>query len=739
MPSLSKSSIGILGLGLIGGSIARSLRHRFPAIKLMAHDAHGKNIEIALKDKTIDGCDTLENVAKNVDILVLALPPLNNIETIHKLPKLINNDTVVTDVSSVKSAMSIALDSTPLSFQRNFVLGHPLAGSEQSGYLASSNTLFDERNVILTPNKHTSTSAVGLIHRLWHSIGANVIGMSIDEHDEMLAATSHLPHLLSYALVNVLIKKKKGGDIFRYAAGGFADFSRLASSDPTLWAEIFLTNTNEIEVVLDAYIKQLMNYKNLLLEKDKDSLAAEFAEAKTAREYFMEKHFRSKSSPENNMTITKNYVSSPSKKIHGSLKVPGDKSISHRAIILGSIAEGITTIRDFLEGEDTLNTLEAFREMGVTILGPRKGKVVIYGVGLKGLQKPRKALFMGNSGTAMRLMAGILSAQQFNSILIGDESLSNRPMRRIAEPLAKFGAKLSLKNDNFPPLHIYASELSGTHYKMKIASAQVKSCLLLAGIYAKGVTKIVEPVTCRDHTERMLDGFGYTVVRNEPGEIAITGEGTLSGRDIEVPGDISSAAFFMVASAISEESEINLLHVGLNPTRTGIISLLDLMKANLQITNEKIIGGEPVGDIRVTSSNLEGIVVPAQLVPLAIDEFPIFCIAAACATGTTTIRGAEELRVKESDRIQAVAEGLMALGVKVETFADGLQIEGGTILGGRVKSHSDHRIAMAFSIAAIKAKDPILIEDCENVATSFPGFVDLANSIGMDIKEISDD
>ena len=734
---LSESSIGILGLGLIGGSIARSLRHRFPTINLIAHDVSDTNIEIALRDKTIDACDTLENVAKGVDILILALPPLNNIEIIDKLPELVNADTVITDVSSIKSAINIALNSTPISFRRNFVLGHPLAGSEQSGYSASSSTLFYERNVILTPNENTSTRAVGAIHRLWHSIGANVIGMSVCEHDEMLAATSHLPHLLSYTLVNVLIKKNKGNDIFRYAAGGFADFSRLASSDPALWAEIFLTNASEIEAILDAYIKQLTNYKDLLLDKNKDSLAIEFAKAKTAREYFMEKHFNSQSSPEN-MPVTKNYVVNPSNRIKGSFRVPGDKSISHRAIILGSIAEGITTVRDFLEGEDTLNTLAAFREMGVTILGPSRGKVVIYGVGLRGLQKPRKPLNMGNSGTAMRLMAGILSAQSFSSILIGDESLSNRPMQRISEPLAKFGAKLSLKNDNFPPLSINAAELAGIHYEMKIASAQVKSCLLLAGLYAKGVTKINEPVVCRDHTERMLAGFGYPVVRNESGDITIEGEGALAAIDIEVPGDISSAAFFMVAAAISEGSAINLLHVGLNPTRTGIISLLNLMNTKLEVTNEKIIGGEPVGDIRVTSSNLEGIAVPSQLVPLAIDEFPIFCIAAACATGTTTIRGAEELRVKESDRIQAMAEGLTALGIKVKTFADGLEIEGGPIFGGRIKSYSDHRIAMAFSIAALKAKDPIFIEDCNNVATSFPGFVDLANSIGMDIKEISD-
>ena len=378
--------------------------------------------------------------------------------------------------------------------------------------------------------------------------------------------------------------------------------------------------------------------------------------------------------------------------------------------------------------------------MGATIIGPSNGEVLISGVGLYGLQKPRIPLYMGNSGTAMRLMAGVLSAQNFNSTLVGDESLNSRPMRRISEPLTEFGAKLHLTNDNFPPLHITGSKLSGIHYEMRIASAQIKSCLLLAGIYAHGSTSIIEPSPCRDHTERMLEGFGCLIERERSsGMITIAGKGQLSGIDIQVPGDISSAAFFMVAAAISENSEINIIQVGLNPTRTGIVTLLRLMNADIEISNERTIGGEPIGDIKVISSGLAGISVPLDLVPLAIDEFPIICIAAACASGTTIIKGAEELRVKESDRIQAMADGLTNVGITVEVFEDGLQIEGGNILGGKVESYSDHRIAMAFSIAAIRSKAPILIEDCGNVGTSFPGFVDLAKSVGIDIRETSDD
>ena len=438
------------------------------------------------------------------------------------------------------------------------------------------------------------------------------------------------------------------------------------------------------------------------------------------------------------MTL-KTYSVEPRNAIDGSVRVPGDKSISHRSIILGSIADGVTKVSGFLEAEDTLNTLAAFQNMGVKITGPNNGNVVIEGVGINGLLKPPEALFMGNSGTAMRLLVGVLAGQDFDSQLYGDDSLSNRPMGRVAQPLSEFGAVIEMENLEYPPLKVFGSQLTGVNYKLQIASAQVKSCLLLAAIFAKGKTTITELDLCRDHTERMLEGFGYRINQDKTArKVSLEGGGQLTGTSIEVPGDISSAAFFIVAAAISCNGNLKLSDVGINPTRTGIISLLNLMGANIIVENKREIGGELIGDILVRHSVLKGIVVPKDIVALAIDEFPVFCIAAACAEGRTILRHAEELRVKESDRIESMAIGLRTLGIKVKTFSDGLEIEGGVIGGGEIESFSDHRIAMAFAVASLKASQKILIKDCGNVATSFPGFVSVANSVGFNITESSD-
>jgi len=436
--------------------------------------------------------------------------------------------------------------------------------------------------------------------------------------------------------------------------------------------------------------------------------------------------------------VAANYFVEPSQVIEGVVRVPGDKSISHRSIILGSIADGITKVNGFLEGEDTLKTLAAFQNMGVKIAGPNNGGILIEGVGIHGLLKPSEALFMGNSGTAMRLLAGVLAGQKFDSQLYGDDSLSNRPMSRVSEPLSEFGAVIEMENEEYPPLKIFGNQLTGVNYELKIASAQVKSCLLLAAIFAEGKTTISEPAVCRDHTERMLKGFGYRIDQDKIArKVSLEGGGRLTGTAIEVPADISSAAFFIVAAAIARNGKLKLNDVGINPTRTGILSLLDLMGASIVVENKREVGGELIGDILVRPSVLKGIVVPKEIVALAIDEFPVFCIAAACAEGRTILRHAEELRVKESDRIESMAIGLRTLGIKVKTFSDGLEIEGGVIGGGEIDSFSDHRIAMAFAVASLKASQKILIKDCANVATSFPGFVSLANSVGFNITETS--
>src|SRR5690606_17495682 len=400
------------------------------------------------------------------------------------------------------------------------------------------------------------------------------------------------------------------------------------------------------------------------------------------------------------------YQVTPGGRLLGRLRVPGDKSISHRAIMLGAIADGTTRVTGFLEGADALSTRNVFRAMGVRIDGPESGRVTVHGVGREGLQAPSVPLDCGNAGTAMRLLMGLLAGQSFASELVGDETLMRRPMRRVADPLALMGARVETSGD-CPPVRISPSPgLRGIEYHLPVASAQLKSALLLAGLYASGRTTIIEPAPTRDHTERMLGGFGVRIERAGP-RVSLEGGQRLPGCDIDVPADISSAAFFLVGASIAPGSDLVLEHVGMNPTRTGIIDVLRLMGADITVLAEAEVGGEPVADLRVRSAELRGIDVPESLVPLAIDEFPAIFTAAACARGRTRVSGAAELRVKESDRIASMAEGLRALGVAAEPTADGMLIEGrpegAAFSGGRVEAHGDHRIAMSFAMAAMRA------------------------------------
>jgi len=404
--------------------------------------------------------------------------------------------------------------------------------------------------------------------------------------------------------------------------------------------------------------------------------------------------------------------------------------------MLGSIANGVTKVSGFLEGEDSLATLKAFQQMGVQI--ERKGSnITIHGVGKHGLKSTSKALNLGNSGTSIRLMSGLLSAQKFNSQLCGDESLSKRPMARVIEPLTMMGAKID-SHESKPPLSIIGNQkLSAINYTLPIASAQIKSSLLMAGLYADGETCIIENSKTRDHTERMLRGFGYPV-NTVNGQISLKGGSELHACDIEVPSDISSAAFFIVAASIAKEADITLNAVNINPTRTGILDILNLMGANISLTNERLVAGELVADIRVCSAKLQGIDIPLELVPLAIDEFPVIFIAASCASGETLLRGAKELRVKESDRIQVMADGLTTLGIENDVLEDGIRIQGSEFRkqNSVIKSHHDHRISMSFAIASSRSEYDIEIEGVDNVQTSFPNFVELSNKIGMNIEEI---
>ena len=420
----------------------------------------------------------------------------------------------------------------------------------------------------------------------------------------------------------------------------------------------------------------------------------------------------------NSLTIT------PKGPLRGTVHVPGDKSITHRALILSALAEGSSTIRGYSRGEDCLNTLSALQNLGIAIK-VEPAQIHVYGKGLWGLTEPEEPLDCGNSGTGLRLLAGVLAGQQFFTVLTGDASLRSRPMGRIVKPLRAMGAHIQgRKGGELAPLAITGSPLTGIAYVSPVSSAQIKSAVLLAGLFAEGETRFSEPLQSRDHTERMSRylGIPFDVEGNL---IRLTGRPSFQAKDLFVPGDLSAAAFFIVGASIVPNSEVTIPNIGLNPARTGILDILSEMGANIQIFNQREESAEPVGDLLVKTSTLRGISIGAAQVPKTIDEFPIFCVAAAMAQGQTIVTGAEELRVKETDRIHAMVTELKKLNVAIEETPDGFVVQGGsTINGGHCQSYGDHRVAMAIAIAALTAKSPTTIDHTDCIDTSFPGFYD---------------
>ena len=434
------------------------------------------------------------------------------------------------------------------------------------------------------------------------------------------------------------------------------------------------------------------------------------------------------------MSNAQHWIARKGQPLQGSLTIPGDKSVSHRSVMFAALADGTSHIEGFLEGEDTRATARIFSQLGVRIETPSASQRVVHGVGIDGLQAPSAPLDCGNAGTGMRLLAGLLAGQAFDCTLVGDESLSGRPMRRVTGPLSQMGAKIDTESDGTPPLHVHGGQsLQGIDFASPVASAQVKSAVLLAGLYAQGETSVVEPHPTRDYTERMLSAFGVDI-EFSPGKARLRGGQRLRATDIVVPADFSSAAFFLVAASIIPGSELRLKQVGLNPRRTGLLHALRLMGADITEENPAEQGGEPVADLVVRHAPLKGARIPEELVPDMIDEFPALFVAAAAAEGQTVVTGAAELRVKESDRLAAMATGLRALGMQVDETDDGATLHGGITLGsGTIESHGDHRIAMAFAIAGQISGGEVRINDIANVATSFPDFDGLARSAGFNL------
>lgn len=720
----------IIGLGLIGGSLAMALKKAKWRGQINAVDANQNSLEIAFAKKLIANKNaSLDELLPISDIIVLAVPVLAVEKILLQIKPKLTKDKILTDVGSCKQSIILALNNVFGQLPNNFIAAHPIAGLEKSGILAAKANLFKAHKIILMPKPNNSAEQVKTLCDMWLATEAEIVLMDLNKHDETLALTSHLPHLLAYSLVDMLTEEDERLDIFKFAAGGFRDFSRIAASDPIMWRDVFLANKQETLMALDKYTQNLANFRAIIADEDGEKLQAKFKLAKASRDYFSLLNG-------NCMTETK-FTVQPQSKIRGIAEVPGDKSISHRSIMFGALAKGTTKIKGFLESEDALATLSAFEQMGVEIKRPSQAQVEIKGVGLYGLKAPQAPIYLGNSGTSMRLLAGILAGQKFDSYLTGDSSLSSRPMLRVTKPLEQMGANIKT-NEGKAPLHISGGNLTGIDYQMPMASAQVKSAILLAGLYADGQTIVREKEISRNHTENMLRAFGYPLEVKD-GLISLEGKGELQATQIEVPADISSAAFLLVAAAISPGSEILLKKIGVNQTRVGIINLLKAMGANLELENARVENGEEVADLHLIYAPLQAIEVPKEQIALAIDEFPIFFIAAACAEGVTSLRGAQELRVKESDRLAVMAQGLEKLGVECKLYEDGIDIFGkGEVQevfgGGTLASHNDHRIAMSFAIASIRASANIVIENCATVASSFPNFAELMQSLGLKIS-----
>ena len=724
----------IIGLGMIGGSLAKALKEGGFSRFVSALDKDVRSLETGVRLEVIDkGYTDVSKAVTAADIIVLAVPVKATASVLSLIKPYLKDSVVISDVGSTKGSVIEAAKAVFGRVPANFIPAHPIAGSEKSGVQAANSQLFAKHKVIITEHARSSQAATMSIARMWQSVGAEVLQMDVEEHDKVLAATSHLPHILAFSLVDSLAKESASLDIFRYAAGGFRDFTRIAASDPTMWSDVCGANKQAILSQIEIFSSGLERIKHAIETEDEASIKEVFTRAKAAREHFgkmLEGTAYAKDVPKKNT----HFLVEPGSVLSGETLVPGDKSISHRAIFLAALAEGVSEISGFLHSEDSMVTVQAFRAMGVVIEGPHKGVIKVFGVGVRGLCPPANPIYLGNSATSMRLLAGLLAAQNFDSQLIGDGSLNTRPMERIAEPLRLMGANIETTH-GCAPIHIKGNQhLKAIDYTMPMASAQVKSGVLFAALYARGVSSILQPAQTRDHTEVMMSGSGVELSCTQQ-KVSIEPCEKLNVVNLEIPGDFSSAAFYIVAATICPGADIVLPNVGVNPTRIGLMHILKLMGANIELNHQRVVQGEPIADIHVKHSMLQAIDIPEQYISTAIDEFPVIFVAASVATGATRVNGLQELRYKESDRIAVMVKGLRQLGIKVEEKFEGVIIHGGQIQGGNVDSKGDHRTAMAFAIAGVSAKSTINIQNCAGVTTSFPEFVENSAKAGIRIRK----
>lgn len=720
--------LGIAGVGLIGGSLALAARRAGLVREVVGYGRTRSNLDVALSRGIVDRAGTEPSALSGADLVVLATPVGLLLPTAAAVAPHLAAGAILTDAGSVKSPVVGGAASLPPGLR--FVGGHPIAGTEDSGAAAADADLFRGARCVLTPVATTDAAALATVRSLWEAVGMEVVLMSPEEHDAVLALTSHVPHVLAFALALAAgdSASRDGIDALPFAGPSFRSATRVAASSPETWRDVLSANAGPLSRQL-AVIRERIDEIERAVRTDPAALESLVARSRSVRRSLEAASLaRGQGARGGSGASTVVRVRPATGPLGGAIRVPGDKSIAHRAIMFGAIAHGRTTVRGVGGGEDNASTIRVLRALGVAI--EREGDVVrIEGRGPEGLSEAPDVLDCGNSGTTMRLMAGILAGRPFVSRLDGDASLRRRPMGRVTEPLGRMGAHFS-SDGGRPPIEIRGGALVPASFDLAVASAQVKTALLLAGLQSEGETVVREPAPSRDHTERLLPAFGGNVGRRSSTEVAVRGPQRLRGTEVEVPGDPSAAAFWLVAGSIVPGSRLVVRGVCANPTRTGALDVLRSMGARIAVESRDPVGEEPVADLEVEGARLRAVEVAGETMLRAIDEFPVLAVAAALAAGETRFLDAGELRVKESDRIAAMAAGLRNLGAEVSELPEGLVVRGPTVFGGGVvESHGDHRIAMAFAIAALVARAPVEIRGAEAIAVSDPGFLDTLERI----------
>ncbi|PXF31320.1 hypothetical protein WH50_10345 [Pokkaliibacter plantistimulans] len=729
----------IVGLGLIGGSLALALRKAGFARELIGFDLKGENCELALALDAVDRVETdLGLAVAEADIVVLSVPVKAMEGVLARIAPYLRTNTLLTDVGSTKGNVVAASRRIFNPMLSGWVPGHPIAGAENSGMAAARQELFARHKIILTPLPESSAAAVDIISSMWRATGAEVLTMDVNHHDEVLAATSHLPHLLAFSLVDTLAQDHENRDIFRYAAGGFRDFTRIAASDPTMWHDVFLANRDAVLEVLDRFTDGLSQLRTAVDQGDGVTMLGVFTRAKAAREHFSRiLAGTAYASPAHKLSKKAFKIGAKSRCV-GRASLPGDKSISHRALILGALSEGQTVVSGMHEDEDTLATLQAFRDMGVVIEGPAEGLVTIHGVGLQGLRQAPGALYLGRSSTSLRLLTGLLAAQSFPSELTGNEVLEGCDLSTIIQPLQQMGARIDAVRESFLPVRISGIDgLKAITHQIETPSAQVKSALLLASMYAEGETRLTERVRTRDHTERMMAAFGWPI-RADDNVVCSSGKGQLLPVSVIIPGDISLAAYFMVAALITRDSDLRLERVGANPSRTSLLDLLIGMGGLIEQSAKQESNDEPDACLHIRYSRLKPCRVDLSKIHCSVEELAVLLIALSFAEGESVLL--DWNRVAQLDALKITVNGLQKLGIQIESQGDCLLIKGvgsEVLLAGHELDGKGNSVAsMALAVAALRTGNSVIIQDCLGDIPYFPEFVSIAQSLGFELQSI---